>query len=95
MSLNRTMDELGRVVIPKELRENLGLIAGASMRIQLVNGCVVMTPNYGNRWYLERIGELLNVMDADDEKERFVTARQYLMRALEELEEYNYHEDER
>lgn len=38
----RNIDQLGRVVIPKEMRRQLGIKEGQAVSINLVNDCVVI-----------------------------------------------------
>lgn len=40
----RKVDDLGRVVIPMEIREQLHLIQGTPMDFTVKNGCVIMKP---------------------------------------------------
>lgn len=44
--MNRNLDNLGRIVIPKEMRKKLGLNNGDEVKIELVNDKVVVSnPN--------------------------------------------------
>lgn len=40
----RTLDELGRIVVPREVRKTLDLAPGDSMEIAIVDGCLVFAP---------------------------------------------------
>jgi AbrB family looped-hinge helix DNA binding protein len=42
--MRATIDSAGRVVIPKSLREAIGLGDGGEVEIQLVDGAVVLAP---------------------------------------------------
>ena len=39
----RTIDNLGRIVIPKDVRKSLSLIAGDSVKIKIENGAIIIT----------------------------------------------------
>ncbi len=39
-----TIDEAGRLVIPKAIREGAGLLPGVQLEIQLVRGCIEILP---------------------------------------------------
>ncbi len=38
----RKIDELGRIVIPKDVRVSLGMLAGDDIEIKVENGCVIL-----------------------------------------------------
>jgi len=40
----RKVDDLGRIVLPAELRKTLGLKEGSALDITLEDGCVVLSP---------------------------------------------------
>ncbi len=42
--MRTTIDRAGRLVLPKPFREALGLGDGGDVEIQLVDGCVTITP---------------------------------------------------
>lgn len=44
----RRIDDLGRVVIPKEIRNKLGIKEGAPLEISLLNGGVCFSPYLAN-----------------------------------------------
>ena len=44
MNINRKIDILGRVVIPAEFRNSLGLVEGDEVTISLENGVITLTP---------------------------------------------------
>lgn len=41
--MNRNIDNLGRIVIPKEFRKELGIDSGSNLNIELVNNKIVIT----------------------------------------------------
>ena len=54
--MNRKLDDLGRLVIPAEMRKQLGISSGDSVNIQLVDNKVIVTSakkidNYENLIY--------------------------------------------
>ena len=42
--IDRRVDGLGRVVIPAEIRERLGLVEGSPLDIVVHDGSIVLTP---------------------------------------------------
>lgn len=49
----RTIDEKGRVTIPKEAREALGLESGADVRIGVENDRIVIRPRVSREEFIE------------------------------------------
>jgi AbrB family looped-hinge helix DNA binding protein len=41
--MNRNIDNLGRIVIPKEFRKELGIDSGSNLNIELVDNKIVIT----------------------------------------------------
>ena len=44
MNINRKIDVLGRVVIPAEFRNSLGLVEGDEVSVSTDNGVIILTP---------------------------------------------------
>jgi AbrB family looped-hinge helix DNA binding protein len=42
--MNATLDDLGRIVIPKQMRDDLGLNPGAVLKIEEKENQIVLTP---------------------------------------------------
>lgn len=53
-SIIRRIDDLGRIVIPKSMRERLGIREGAPVEIRIVNDRVVLVPYLSKAERLER-----------------------------------------
>jgi AbrB family looped-hinge helix DNA binding protein len=51
----RRVDELGRIVIPKEIRRNLGIGEGDPLEMYLDNGGLVLKPYHEQRLNFERL----------------------------------------
>ena len=45
--VSRFIDELGRIVIPKSMRNKLGIKNGDPLEFRLENGSIVITPDKG------------------------------------------------
>ena len=45
--VSRCIDELGRIVIPKSMRNKLGIKNGDPLEFRLENGSIVITPDKG------------------------------------------------
>lgn len=45
--VSRCIDELGRIVIPKSMRNKLGIKNGDPLEFSLENGSIVITPDKG------------------------------------------------
>ena len=43
----RSIDELGRIVIPKSMRNKLGIKNGDPLEFRLENGSIIITPDKG------------------------------------------------
>ena len=50
MGIVRKIDELGRVVLPKEMRDELRIKNGDKVRITRVSGGVKVSPYHGSCW---------------------------------------------
>ena len=45
--VSRCIDELGRIVIPKSMRNKLGIKNGDPLEFRLENGSIIITPDKG------------------------------------------------
>ncbi len=45
--VSRCIDELGRIVIPKSMRNKLGINSGDPLEFRLEDGSIVITPDKG------------------------------------------------
>lgn len=67
ISMRTTIDRLGRLVIPKSIREELGLAGGGEVDITLRNGRVELEPVLPDMSLVERDGFLAAELAADDQ----------------------------
>lgn len=66
----RRVDDLGRVVIPKEIRGRLGIKEGVPLEISLENGSVCFTPYCVDaRTKIATIIEDICITDYEDDKQ--------------------------
>jgi AbrB family looped-hinge helix DNA binding protein len=63
--MRTTMDAAGRVVIPKSLREAIGLGDGGEIEIQLVDGALLVAPPTVRKRIEERDGRATIVPEQD------------------------------
>ena len=63
--MRTTMDAAGRVVIPKSLREAIGLRDGGEVEIQLVDGALLVAPPTVRKRIEERDGRSTIVPDQE------------------------------
>jgi AbrB family looped-hinge helix DNA binding protein len=63
--MRATIDQGGRVVVPKEIRERLGLTAGAEVELSEVDGRLEVSPIPTPMQLEEVEGELVAVADVD------------------------------
>jgi AbrB family looped-hinge helix DNA binding protein len=61
--MRTTIDSAGRVVIPKAFREGLGLGRGGEVDIELVDGCVIVSPPVVTKHAVQRDGRVVIVAD--------------------------------
>jgi len=55
--MKTTIDKAGRVVLPKPVRDELGLTAGQEIDVRVEGGQAVLEPTVAT-WHLERRGRL-------------------------------------
>ena len=55
--MRTTIDKAGRLVLPKPVREELGLSAGQEVDVRVVGGQAILEPAVPT-WHLERHGRL-------------------------------------
>jgi AbrB family looped-hinge helix DNA binding protein len=58
-----TIDAGGRVVIPKEIRDRLGLHPGEALELQERDGRIELAPVGAKVWLEERAGQLVAVTE--------------------------------
>ena len=63
--MRATIDSAGRVVIPKSLREAIGLGEGGEIEIQLVDGALLVAPPTVRKRVETRDGRAIIVAEAD------------------------------
>jgi AbrB family looped-hinge helix DNA binding protein len=63
--MKATIDAAGRVVIPKSLREAIGLGDGGEVDIQLIDGALIVTPPTVRKRVVDRNGRATIVPDED------------------------------
>lgn len=56
--MNRNIDNLGRIVIPAEMRKELGIDAGSNLNIELIDNKIVIT-NANRVDYKEKVEKAL------------------------------------
>jgi AbrB family looped-hinge helix DNA binding protein len=63
--MRTTIDAAGRVVIPKSLREAIGLGDGGEIEIQLIDGALVVAPPSVPKRIVDRNGRATIVAEED------------------------------
>jgi AbrB family looped-hinge helix DNA binding protein len=63
--MRATIDNAGRVVIPKSLREAIGLGDGGEVDIQLTDGVLIVTPPTVGKRIVNRNGRVTIVPDEE------------------------------
>lgn len=76
----RRIDELGRIVIPKEIRRTLGLREGDAVELYLDSGGVCLVPYTVGGCYKEKIEHLLHELK---EEESNLNNKQLIISSLE------------
>ncbi len=62
----RRVDDLGRIVIPKEVRRQLGISEGTPMELYMEDGKVIFQKYNTSECIMERIKELQNALYEDE-----------------------------
>lgn len=65
--MRTTIDRLGRLVIPKSIRDELGLAGGGEVDLTLRNGRVELEPVLPGMKLVERDGFLAAELDTDEQ----------------------------
>lgn len=84
----RRIDDLGRIVIPKEIRKKLGIKEGAPMEINITDTGVLLTeykPETKLRNLLEQAQTEIFILDGDFDKEKETEINKLLVQAVELL----------
>lgn len=63
--MKRKFDELGRIVIPKEMRNELQLENGEEANIEVYDGKIIITKP-GTVDYKQRVNQAINCIEFDD-----------------------------
>lgn len=83
----RRIDDLGRVVIPKEIRKNLGIKEGDALEIYVQKGGVTFVPYHAERMLKEQISRLITDYELDEQdNEQFQKVISELKKIEKELE---------
>lgn len=83
----RRVDDLGRIVIPKEVRRQLGISEGTPMKLSVEEGKLIFQKYNTSEYIADRIRELRNAICEDEEiigNEKLLKAEVYI-KALMEL----------
>lgn len=81
----RRIDDLGRIVIPKEIRRNLGIREGDPLEIFLHEGCVCFKKYIPNK--LEKVSDAFKELADFAEEEGSLRMRTMVSELQEEVEE--------
>jgi len=57
--METTLDRFGRIIIPKGVRDDMGLEAGAILQIEKEGGKIVLQPVHGEPQLMEKKGVLV------------------------------------
>ena len=88
----RRIDDLGRVVIPREIRRTLNLKEGDPLELYVTNDMVCFQKYYAEAGYKERIKSLIENLDEDYDMENAAEIKTKLNEALELLGGKDEHE---
>lgn len=83
----RRIDDLGRVVIPKEIRRNLGIREGDALEIYIQEGSVTFVPYRAEMELKKQLSRLIADYELDErDNENFQKAISELKKIEKELE---------
>lgn len=83
----RRIDDLGRVVIPKEIRRNLGIKGGDALEIYVQEGSVTFVPYRAEMELKKQLSRLIANYNLDEQdNEKFQKAISELKKIEKELE---------
>ncbi|MBR5448419.1 MAG: AbrB/MazE/SpoVT family DNA-binding domain-containing protein, partial [Clostridia bacterium] len=95
--VSRCIDELGRIVIPKSMRNKLGIKNGDPLEFRLENGSIVITPDNWifEPWTVEEYYQGRTYYDGEDFTDKLVQQfedeAQRLLQIQQLLEPYGTH----
>lgn len=68
----RRIDDLGRVVVPKEIRKTLGIHEGDPLEIYTNEGGIVLRKHYPQSDYIQRLEDILEDITGDPDTDKRV-----------------------
>lgn len=77
--LSRRIDELGRIVIPKEIRKNLGIREGENLKIEIEDSSIVLSKNSILKSHEEIVKKLVNCLTNVISDDVFVCDREKII----------------
>jgi AbrB family transcriptional regulator (stage V sporulation protein T) len=83
----RRIDDLGRVIIPKEIRRTLNLKEGDPLEVYVADGMICFQKYDTGESYKENITRLIENLDEDYDMENVAEIKTKLNEALELLNE--------
>lgn len=70
----RRIDDLGRVVVPKEIRRALGIREGDPLEVFVENGSIIYRKYYPQSDYIQRLEDILEDIAGDPDMDKRVRA---------------------
>ena len=84
----RKIDELGRIVIPKEIRNTLNIKNGESIEIKVINEEIILKKYYKMKNEIDDIKKYINIMDLLLDCSIVVTDREKVIVATQKCNQY-------
>lgn len=81
----RRIDDLGRVVIPKEIRRNLRIREGDTLEIYVSDDGVTFIPYRAERELKNEISRIIDAYEFDEQDEKYQKAISELKRIVRDL----------
>lgn len=86
----RQLDDLGRIVIPKEIRRTMGVREGDALELAIDNGNLVLIPYHSTTsGKVRKIAETLNTMGHSPEEWEIAEQLKEIAKKLEKIEGAN------